>query len=135
MFKTKTLIVTIFAALLMLTVGCGDKNPASGDDHDDDFEITYTITPATVTVGTDITIDFLVEDADGEHVDGLTDTACEFEMEGMPGVEIDLVAGEHGHYSGSFSLSMTGDYEVHFQYMHDGDETHAAMTTGITCNQ
>ncbi len=134
MFNTKSLIMTIFAAMLMLTVGCGDKDPVSEEHHDDAYTITYSTTPATITANTAFTIEFLVEDADDEHVDGLTGTAVEFEMDGMASVEIELDAGEHGHYSGSATLTMAGDYEVHFHYMHDGEENHAAMTTGITCN-
>lgn len=132
MFENKIRIVAIFAAMLMLTVGCGDKNPTEA--HDDAFDVSYTVTPTSLTAGSEFTIEFLVEDELGEHVDGLTDTACEFEMGGMAGVEVELTAGEHGHYSGTGTLSMAGDYEVHFHYMHDGEENHMAMETGVTCN-
>jgi hypothetical protein len=132
MFQIRTIIAAIFAAILILTIGCGDKDPTGA--HDDAFDITYTTTPATVTAGTEFTIEFLVEDEHGEHVDGLTGTECEFEMEGMAGIDAVLTAGEHGHYSGTATLTMAGDYEVHFHYMHDGEENHAAMATGITCN-
>lgn len=59
-------------------------------------------------------------------------TMCEFEMEGMNPVELNLTAGEPGHYSGSVTFTMAGEYEVHLQYMHDSEENHAAMTATLT---
>lgn len=130
MYKSKIRTFAIIAAMLTLAVGCGDKNPTS-DAHDDQFDVTYTYTPSPATVGTAITFTFEVE-SDGEHVEDLTGTACELEMEGMDPTEIDLTEAEAGHYSGSHTFTMAGEYEVQFHYMHDGEENHVAMTATIT---
>lgn len=119
-------ISVIMAAMLMLTVGCGDKNPA---EHEDDFEVSFSYTPSPATVDSTITYTFVVE-SEGAHVEGLTGTEAEFEMGTMDPVEISLIedATEPGHYVGSGTLPMAGDYEVHFHYVHEGEASHITMT-------
>lgn len=119
-------ISVIMAAMLMLTVGCGDKNPAG---HEDDFEVSFSYTPSPATVDSTITFTFVVE-SEGVHLEGLTNTEAEFEMGTMDAVEISLTedSTEHGHYVGTGTFLMAGDYEVHFQYVHEGEAGHITMT-------
>lgn len=133
MYKSKARIIAIIAAILMLTVGCGDKNPAGHEDEVYDISYTYTPTPAVKDAA--ITFTFKVEH-DADHIGGLTGTAVEFEMPGMAPEEIDLTedSADPGHYEGTITFTMVGEYEVHFHYLHDGEETHVELTTALTVN-
>ncbi len=123
-------ISVILAALLVLTVGCGDKNPT---EHEDNFEVSFSYAPSPAAVDATITFTFEVE-SEGEHVEGLTDTEAEFEMDIMDPVELSLTedATEHGHFVGTGTFPMAGDYEVHFHYVHEGEADHLELTTGFT---
>ncbi len=132
----KRIILTISIltlATVFLFTGCEDNN-AADDDHHDEFTLEFSYTPDPATVNTEISFTFKVEDDHGEHVEGLVHTECEFEMTGMNPVEIELTedSAEHGHYIGTATFTMAGEYEVHFEYMHDGESNHISSNTSFT---
>jgi len=133
MKKTTLLISTLFLITAFIFTSCEDNKDADGDHHDEyTFEFSYAPDPATVD--TEISFTFKVEDEHSEHVEGLMQTECEFEMSGMDPVEIELTedSSDHGHYLGTATFTMAGDYEVHFHYMHDDESNHMSSDTTLT---
>lgn len=130
MKKTTLSIGTLLLATAFLFTGCEDKKDAD-DDHNDEFTIEFSYEPNPATVDIEISFTFKIEDEHGEHVEGLMHTECEFEMTGMDSVEIELTEDptDHGHYLGTATFTMAGEYEVHFEYMHGDEMNHMSATT------
>lgn len=133
--KIITLTFTILTlATVFLFTGCSDNNITGDDQHHDEYAVEFSYTPDPATVNTEISFTFKVEDEHGEHVEGLMQTECDFEMEGIDPVEIELTedSSDHGHYMGTATFTMAGEYEVHFHYMHDDESNHISADTTFT---
>lgn len=131
MNKSTLFISTLFLGTAFIFTSCEDKKDED-NDHNSEYTVEYSYTPDPATVDTEISFTFKVEDEHSEHVEGLMHTECEFEMSGMDPVEIELTedSSDHGHYLGTATFTMAGDYEVHFRYMHDDESNH--MSSDVT---
>lgn len=114
--------ISILITLALFVVGCGDKNATENDNHT--IEVTMTYTPNPATVNTAISFLFEVED-DGEHMSGLA-PHVEIIKEGTTDHE-EMTTSEDteeaGHYRGTHTFTEAGAYDIHFEFMHDGDES------------
>ncbi|MEE9168559.1 MAG: FixH family protein [bacterium] len=120
--KYSTLVlVGIISAFVLLVSACGEKNTTEPEHgHTLVVEMSYTPNPATANTA----IHFLFEtEDDGEHV-AVTGIDVEVEKEGTGNhVEIEVTpeAGEVGHYEGEYTFTEAGNYELHFNGMHDNE--------------
>ena len=130
MKKSILSIATLFLAAAFLFTGCEDKKETV-DAHDDAYTLEVSYTPNPATVNTEISFTYKVEDEHNEHVGGLMHTESEFEMTGMGPVEMELTedSADEGHYLGTATFSMAGEYEVHFEYMHGDESSHMSAST------
>ncbi|MCH8012672.1 MAG: FixH family protein [Candidatus Marinimicrobia bacterium] len=120
MIRSTFAFTTMLIALALLVVGCGEKSTDS-DEHA--IEVTMTYTPTSATVNTPINFLFEVED-EGEHLGGLS-PHVEIEKEGATD-HVEMTVSEDtddpGHYRGTHTFTEAGSYDIHFEFMHDGDD-------------
>lgn len=114
-------LYTISVVLLSfaLVVSCGKKS-TEPETHDLKVEFSYTPNPATLN--TEIALKFEVEE-DGEHVN-VSMFKCEIEKEGLGNhqeMALHAEEGETGHYEGKWTFTSTGEFEIHFEFMHDNE--------------
>ncbi|MEE9167599.1 MAG: FixH family protein [Candidatus Neomarinimicrobiota bacterium] len=115
----------VFVGLL---VSCGKKGTEA---HEHEIEVFFSHAPDPAVVNTSVSLLFEAEE-DGEHV-SVDSPECEIEKAGtgeheeIPLTEED---DEPGHYSGTYVFTEAGDYEVHFNFIHDteSEEQHFDMT-------
>lgn len=108
----------IFAGLLV--VSCGEATEP--EDHHHELEVTLSYTPSPATVNTEIAFTFEVEE-EGEHV-SVSGVSCEIGKMGSESHQEMTVSAdpdEEGHYTGTWTFSEAGTYELHFHFMHDNE--------------
>ncbi len=129
--KTHKIISLLVIVLMLISCNTSINQP---HNHSMNNTIEFSYTPDPATVNTEISFTFKVEDEDGEHIEGLMQTECDFEMEGIEPVEIELTedSSDHGHYLGTAIFTVAGEYEVHFHYMHDDESNHISADTTFT---
>ena len=130
--KRSILSISILAlTTVIMFSGCDMNDP---NEHHDEYSMEFSYSPDPATVNTEIVFTFKIEDDHGEHIEGLMHTEGEFEMDGMDPVEIELTedSSDPGHYIGTATFTMAGNYEVQFHYIHDGESNHITSNTTLT---
>jgi hypothetical protein len=120
-FLGKLILIPILIFSVMLLSSC-DKKSTEPEHEEHAAEVELTITPDPATVNTVINFKFEVEE-NGEHVD-VTMVKCEIEKAGTGNhQEMTLTPeqGETGHYTGTWTFAEAATYEIHFEFMHDGE--------------
>ncbi len=115
---TILMILTITSGLMLL--GCSESTEPEVHHAP---EVTLSTVPATITAGTEVEIEITVEGDDGTHMGGLT-MLGELHMPNDAGeIDLDFHASteDEGHYHAEYTFATAGTYELHCNFMHDGE--------------
>ena len=114
-----TLIIpSITVGLMML--GCSESTEPEIHEAP---SVTLSTEPATIAAGDTVEIELTVEDHDGTHMGGLM-MMGQMHMPNDAGeLDLDFHASttDEGHYHADFVFTAAGTYELHSNFMHEGE--------------
>ena len=130
MMKVKNIYITIILAVGLVLFGCSSSEEP--EIHEEPT-ISLSTEPAMITAGDTVEVEISVEDHDMGGMSGLS-LHGELHLPNEAGeVELDFhESTDHaGHYHADYVFAVSGTYELHCSFMHDGENVEEIFTIDV----
>lgn len=115
--KNLLIKTTLVFFLAFIAFSCGEKESMDMDAMD----ITMTYAPNPAVKNAPVTFTFDVKQ-DGAY-QAVTMTSCEVLKGGTTKATMTITEKTPGQYTGNYTFTESGSYELHFKYMHENVDT------------